>query len=187
MQITIRTGDDNLLINQTAQGCGDGGGFGIPHARITNQCHIGSQSLTMGLHKSRQMRRTALLLAFHQNRQPERQVAGNGTIGPTGLDEGHDLTFIVTSPAGGDGLSAIRQSHHARLKRRCVPLVQGINRLNIVMAVKQSFLSGLAVRVTQNNRMAFGIHHLGFEPKPRHFLFQPLGGCHTMGRIGRIC
>ena len=186
MQIPIRTGDDDLFIDQTPQRGGDRRCARIPHAGIANERHIRRKLCLMRLDKGRQIGRTALLFAFNQNRQSQRQMTRHSLIGPTGFDEGHDLPLVVTGPACGNGFAPVRQNNHARLKGRRVPLIERIDRLHIIMTIKQRFFLGLPVRMTKHDRMACGVADLGFEPQSRHFVFQP-GRCrHAMGRIDRI-
>ena len=43
MQIAIRSFDDNLFADKSAQTNADRGRFGIPHGGVANKCYIGLQ------------------------------------------------------------------------------------------------------------------------------------------------
>ena len=57
--------------------------------------------------------------------------------GAGGLDEGHQLAFVVRRAAGDDDRTVARVLGQAGMKRRCLPLIQGVRRLHIIVAVEQ--------------------------------------------------
>ena len=132
------------------------------------------------------MLRAALLLALDHGGDRQRQLAGDRLEGAAGLDEGHRLAFVVAGPARDDDLAASGQRFDARLERRRLPLVQRIDRLHVVMAVKQHARAGNAVRFADHHRMALGRAHVGVKPMPAQVGGDVLGGGPALFLVRRI-
>ncbi len=74
--------------------------------------------LAVLLEEARQRRRAALLLAFEQHRDRDRQLAGDLLPGARRLEEGHQLAFVVLGAARDDDLAVALLGGDARLERR---------------------------------------------------------------------
>jgi hypothetical protein len=76
---------------------------------------------------------------------------------PNCFEKGHELAFVVASPARHD-LFALRPRLQFRLKRRIAPEIQRVDRLDVIMAVKQNIrrLAARGLDVAHDHRTACG-------------------------------
>src|SRR5260370_19645673 len=106
--------------------------------------------------ESEQMIRPAFLLALAHERDRQRQTAGHRFEGATGLDEGHQLPFVVARAAGDDGLAARSEILDARLERRGLPQIERIDRLHVVMAIEQRSRARSVAALADHDRLTGG-------------------------------
>ena len=145
MQVAVGAGDLDVLIDQPAQRGGDRRRLGVPHGGIADQRQVELELGGIVAHELEQMLRAALLLALDHGGDIQRQLAGDRLEGAAGLDEGHGLAFVVAGPARDDDLAPAGKRLDARLERRRLPQIERIDRLHVVMAVKQHARAGGAV------------------------------------------
>ena len=190
MQVAVGGLDGDLVIHQAAQrGC-DGGRVRVPHAGVADQREVGLQLIPDRLHERHEILRADFFFAFDQDRDIDRQRSRHLLPGAAGLDEGHQLSLVVLGAARNDDLAAIGVIGDDRLERRTVPEVQRIDRLHIVMPVKQNMrpVARVAIRFRNDRGMPCRRPHLGLEAKRRDVPGKMIGGRLAVvgkGRIGR--
>ena len=126
--------------------------------------------------------------------EQDRDVNGKGALGihpgPAGLDEGHDLSFVVRSAARDDDLAMGGIVGEMRLEGRHRPSLQGVRRLHVVVAVKKHVRAGSAAICptpsANHHRLSAG----GFDPRVKTGFAQrvrtPACGLEAIVVIGRI-
>ncbi len=191
MQVAVGAGQIDLLVDEAAQRGRDHRGLGVPHAGVADQRQVELELLGVVLDETEQVLRAAFLLALDHHGDRQRQRAGDGLEGAAGLDEGHHLAFVVAGAARHDGLAAIRQRRDPRRERRRLPLVERIDRLHVVMAVKQHtwrLAVGVrrSVRLADHDRMAPGRPHAGVEADAAQVLGDELGGGLALVLVGHV-
>jgi hypothetical protein len=190
MQVAVGAGESHLLVNEPAQRCRHHGRCRIPHARIAHQRQVQLEFLRVVLDEAEQVVGAALLLALDHHGDGQRQFAGHRHEGATGLDEGHYLAFVVAGPARDDDFAAVGQRRNARCERRCVPEIERIDRLDVVVAVEQD-ARALAVpraALADDDRVTFGLTNAGLETNTGQILGHKRGGRLTflvVRRVGR--
>ncbi len=137
MQVARRAGDGDLGIGEAAQEGGDGWGVRVPLAGIADETKIGLELITVLLEKRRQARAAGFFLALEQHRDIDRQPPMHGEKGAAGLDEGHDLAFVVGGAAGDDDLVTVVILGEAGGEGRHGPRLERVRRLHVVMTVEQ--------------------------------------------------
>ena len=157
----------------------------VPHFGVADQRQIRLQRLGVGGEEGGQGDRAGLLLALEQHRHVARQAA-MGAEGAAGLEEGHQLAFVVAGAARDDPLTA-RPVGEARFERRGGPQGQRIGRLDVVMAVEQHArrVAGLRLGRADDHRPAGGVLAGGLEAEFGEFPRQPVGGARAIGKMGR--
>ena len=133
----------------------------------------------------------AFFVSLDHHRQAKRQFAVNCQPVPCGFREGHQLALVVGGSPGKDARLAGCCFAPARLKWWAVPQGEGINRLHIVMAIKQD-MGNLALRfsrghvIRNHHRLARG--GIGARGKAHAFeiIHHPVGGLSAIGVIGRV-
>ena len=186
MQVAVGAGDLDVLIDQPAQRGGHRRRLGVPHGGIADQRQVELELVGVVAHEFEQMLRAALLLALDHGGDRQRQLAGDRLEGAAGLDEGHGLAFVVAGAARDDDLAPAGQRFDARLERRGLPLVQRIDRLHVVMAVKQHARAGNAVGFADHHRMALGRAHVGGKADAAQVGGDVLGGGAALFLVGRV-
>ena len=136
MQVAVGAAQDHFFEHQAAQHGGDRRRLLVPHAGVANQHDVGFELAGVLGHEGGQRGRAGFLLAFKQNADVAGQAAGLAE-GAAGLDEGHQLAFVVGRAARHDALAGIGLDQ-PRLERRRLPEVQGVGRLHVVMAVEKN-------------------------------------------------
>src|ERR1700730_1834736 len=109
------------------------------------------------------MLRSALFFAFEHERDRQGQASGNRLPGPASLDEGHQLPFVVAGAARDDCFAARSEILDARLERRSLPQIERIDRLHIVMTIKQRARALAVTRLSDHDRMTGSRTHVHFE------------------------
>ena len=186
MQIPVGAGDLDVLIDQPAQRGGDRRRVGVPHGGIADQRQVELELGGIVAHEFEQMRRTAFLLALDHHGDRQRQLAGDRLESPAGLDEGHGLALVVAGPARDDDLAPAGERLDARLERRRLPLAQRIDRLDVIMAVKQHARAGNAVGFAHHHRMPLGRADFGGKADAAQVGGHVLGGGAALFLVGRI-
>ena len=116
MEVAVGGVDRHLLEREAAQHGGDRRRLGVPHLGVADQRQVRLQRLGVGGEEGGQGDRAGLLLALEQHGDVARQAA-MGAEGAAGLEEGHQLAFVVAGAAGDDARAA-RPVGEARLERR---------------------------------------------------------------------
>ena len=137
MQVAIGGGDDHLLADQPAEHHGDCRRIAVPHVRIANQRDIGGELPGILLEERCEVDAAAFLLALEEESETDRQPAGHRLPCSAGLDEGHQLAFVVRRPAGDYPAAAVGHGGQPRLEWRRLPEVERIDRLDIIVPVEQ--------------------------------------------------
>jgi len=161
VQIAVGAGDFDVLIDKPTQRGGNGRGLLVPHGGIAHQGQIKFELGGVVTHEFEQMLRAALLLTLDHGGNRQWQLAGNGLKRPAGLNEGHRLSFVVAGTARDDDFAPVSQRFDARFERRRVPEAEGINRLNVVMAIKKDARARNTVGFADYYRMTFSRAHIG--------------------------
>ena len=190
MQVAIRRGDGYVLINETAQRRRHRRRLLVPHRRVADQREVELELVGIVAHETIEVLRAAFLLALDHGGDRHRQRAGDVLERAARLDEGHRLTLIVAGAARDDDLAAVRQGIDARLERRRFPEVERIDRLHVIMPVKQHVwgLGRTALDLADNHRMPVGRAHLGGEtdaPQIGRDVLGRLPAVVLVGGIGR--
>ena len=176
VQIAVGACDFDVLIDQPAQRGGHRRRLGVPHGGVADQRQVELELGGVVAHEFEQVLRAALLLALDHGGDRQRQLAGDRLEGAAGLDEGHGLAFVVAGAARDDDLAAARQRLDARLERRGLPLVERIDRLDVIMAIKQHARAGNAVGFAHHHRMALGRADIGGKTDAAQVGGDVLGG-----------
>ena len=130
-----------------------------------------------------QRRRATFLLAFEQDRDIDRKIAGFLDIGAGSLHEGHQLALVVRRTARDDDLAAVFPGLDDRIEGIAVPELQRVDRLDIIMAIEQHMRSRLAgLAMANDHRVAGGVAHGGLDPDAGQLAGQPVRGF-TAGRL----
>jgi len=163
MQVPVGAGNLHVLIDQSPKRGGHGRRFLVPHGRVADERQVQLELSGIVADKAEQVFGAALLLAFDHHGDRQRHLAGDGLEGAAGLDESHCLAFVVAGSARDDDLASIRQCFDARLEWRRLPQAQGIDRLHIVVPVKEHAWACGAVRLANHHRMTGGRAHGGLK------------------------
>src|SRR6202040_577960 len=125
-------------------------------------------------------------LALKEERNLARQAAGFRE-GAAGLDKGHELPLVVADAARDNPLAG-RDLDDTRLERRALPQIEGVWRLNIVMAVKEDMrhVGTRGLGLSDNDRMAGGLAHRRLEAEALQLGGEPFGRLGAIARIGGI-
>ncbi len=191
VQIPAGPRDDHFRRRQPAQHQCDAGCILVPLRGITNEREISRHLLAVLGEEARQARRTALLLAFEQDGHGDRQLAGDLLPGPGGLEEGHELAFVVLGPPCENDLAVAALGGDARIERRRFPEIERVRRLHVVMAVEEDVRRALgdAAPVVPDDHGVTGRRpHRCLEANVLERFGAPLsGGCtrFLVGRVGR--
>ena len=180
--------DGDFLADQAAKGDGDCRRFRVPHAGVADQGALGLELLGIGFKEWLERGRAGFFLAFEQDGDAARQRPGCRLPGPAGLDESHQLALVVGGAAAGDRLAARGNFLDCRLEWRINPEIERIDRLHVVMAVKQ-IMRGIrrgAGMMGNDHGMAGGVAQAGVEAERCEFIDKPLTGAAALGRIGRV-
>src|SRR4029077_8293707 len=110
------------------------------------------------------MFRTALLLAFDHDRNVEREFSGYRLECAARLDKRHRLALIVAGAARHDDFAPLFRCN-ARFERRRLPQIEWIDRLYVIMAIKQDPRPsiGAVAAFADPHRMAGGRAQTGVE------------------------
>ncbi len=112
------------------------GVFEFEQPGVADQRHIGAQLIGVFLHERDQRGRAGFLFALKKDRQAAGQGAMHGFPCAAGLKKRHQLAFVIRRSAPADH-SPLAVVSHLRIKRVTVPQGQRIDRLHVIMAVKQ--------------------------------------------------
>ena len=106
-----------------------------------------------------------------------RARTGDALPGARGLEEGHELAFVVLRAARDDHLAVALVGGDARLERRRLPQLQRIGRLHVVVAVEQHVRRALwrALVVADHHGVPRRRHHLGIEADVLELARAPIG------------
>ena len=165
MEVAVGGLDRHFLEHEAAQHGGDRRRLRVPHLGVADERQIGLQRLGVGGEEGGQRGRAGLLLALEQDGDVAGQAA-IGAEGAAGLEEGHQLAFVVAGAAGDDALAA-RSVGEPRLERRRRPKLERVGRLDVVMAVEQHVrrVAGLGLR--RRRRPSAGRRCRGAPPRSR--------------------
>jgi hypothetical protein len=155
MQVAVRAGQPNFLIDQPAQRRGDRRRLLVPHAGVADQRQIELELVGIVADEIKQVLGAALLLALDHHGDRQRQRAGHRLVGAASFDESHSLPLIVAGAAGNNYFSAVGQRLHPRLERRMGPLVERVDRLHVVVTIEE------------DARLAIGFSVAGFPDHDR--------------------
>lgn len=140
----------------------------------------------MGIEKAGQVHATGFLFALQQDRNRNRQFAGDRLPGAAGLDKGHELAFVVGGAAASDDLRAIGHRLDRRVKGIAIPELERIDRLHIVMTVEQRRGAGHVAVMRHDHRVPRCRAHRGVEANALEVGHVPFGIGHTFGLVNRI-
>lgn len=187
MQVAVGGLHRDLLTHQPAQSDADRRRVAIPHAGIADQREIGLEFAGIGLEERLQRRRTGFLLALEQDGDAARQIAMHLFPGAASLDEGHQLALVVGRPPTDDHLVVRPDLLDSRRERIAFPQFDRVDRLNVIMAVKQHMRrTGRAVMVRNHHRVAGRVANAGVEADQLEFGHQPFRRLAAVGGIGWI-
>ena len=119
-------------------------------------------------------------------------VIGSGSLPVTALKARQASMKVMAWPLSSQAPRATMilrpsgQRLDARLERRRLPLVQRIDRLHVIMAVKQHARTGNAVRFADHHRMALGRAHVGGKADAAQVGGDVLGGGAALLLVGRV-
>jgi len=185
VQVEGRPGHLDLEISQPAQGIDNAGRVRPKDVRVRNQRHIRSQQIAMALDERVQARATDLLLALHNELEVDGRGAFRGVEGLCRLHMDEKLALVIRSAPGVDICPADR-----RLEWRREPLIHGIGRLHVIVAVDKH-RGGVGP-----SGKPFGVdhgvpprgHHLGArETRSSKAVSKPAGGSFDVGPVYRLC
>ena len=174
-------------MDKPAQAGGDDGGRLVDHAGVADQRDVRRELRAMSSEKRAKTRRAALLLAFDEHGDRNRQRAGHVDKGSAGFDKGHQLALVVRCSPGVNPFRTIgiRASH--RFEGRRLPFFEGIRRLNIVMAVKKHMRGPFAAgSMAHHHRVPRRVAQAAVEAERCQFGDQPLRRPAALRRIGRV-
>ena len=138
----------------------------------------------MGLEKRDERGRAAFFFAFKKKGDFARPCAVDCFPGAAGFDKGHQLAFVIGGSAAADDL-ALGRVFQCRVERVAVPQVERIDRLDVVVAVKQKMRRAVA-DVADNHRVAGCFVGLGGNTQCGQVVDQPVGGFLAIVGIGWI-
>jgi hypothetical protein len=147
---------------------------GRPHAGVGDDHHVAGQPFPLGIEQRLEVGAPDLLLSLHQDFHVDRHRSGPGSAeeAPDRLEVAEHLALVV---AGSPAEHAA--GPHGGLERRRVPLVERIDRLDVVMAVDQGREGAVGVEpVAVHGGLAGGGQDLDvLESGGGHPLGAPLG------------
>src|SRR5207248_9211184 len=158
----------------------------VPHAGVADQGQILAELAGMLANESEQVLRPAFLLALDHERGRQRQAAGYGFPRPAGLDDVHQLAFVVAGAARHDGFTAAPEILDARLERRGLPQIERIDRLDVVMSVEQRARTAAVAVFPDHDRMPGGRANADVEAERAEILGEMLRRLPALVPIRRI-
>jgi hypothetical protein len=170
---------------------GDGAGHvGCGHAGVADDDDVAGEPVGLLLQQGGEVRRAGLLLALDQ------QLDGDGGGVPAGCGEVRadaeqvegDVALVVDRTAGVQ-LGAVRSVDAGGLERRVLPQVEGVHRLDVVVAVDERHGSGRVARWPlgedgRRTRSRPDLH--GREARAAQRLGQPGGARRHLGGVRRV-
>src|SRR5262245_41947080 len=154
MKITISADNLDVFVNEASQRGGHGRRLLIPHGRIANKRQVHFELSRIVANKPEQILGAAFLFALYHHGDRQWQLASNDFECAAGLNERHRLAFVVACATRDYDLAPIRQRFNARLERRRLPKIQRIDRLDVVVPVKQHSRACSAVRLANHDWVA---------------------------------
>ena len=119
----------------------------------------------------RQARASRFFLAFDQNADSERKRSGLRPPGARGLDERHQLAFVVGGAPRDDDLAVLRIVGETRREGRSGPFRERLRGLHVVVTVEQYAAARLGrlwiARVPDHHWLARRGHDTCVESRPR--------------------
>ena len=183
VQVARRAAEDDLAAGDPAQPVAERRHAGRDHAGVGHRDDVALQQLAVRFEERREVRAADLLLAFEQEGQVHRQLAFFLQRLFHAEDVGQHLALVVGRAAGPDLAVA-----DLRFEGRGGPEGEGIDRLDVVVAVNQHRLAVGAVLVAcDHHRMAGGLVQARRQAHAGQLLHQPLrAGPHVAGvpRVG---
>ena len=162
-------------------------GVTSPHARVANQRQIAAQFGGIVAHEIEQVLGAAFLLALDQHGDVERNRASNRLKGAARLDKGHRLAFVVAGTTRHDDFAAAVERFDARLERRRLPQIEWIDRLHIIVSVKQNARRAtVACGLADHDRMAVGRADARLKAEAAQIGRHMLGGCTAVRCVSRV-
>src|SRR5207248_4165382 len=137
MKIDPGTGDRYFIMHETAQSRRDRRRLRIPHIRIADEGGFAGKFRRIRLEKRDEAWRTRFFFSFEEECGANRQSSARHDPGPRSFKEGHELALVVGSAAAIEPLDAVLALLANRFEWRACPFVQGIGRLDIIVAVEQ--------------------------------------------------
>ena len=183
MQIAVGGGQGDFLGNEAADHGGDGRRFRVPHVGVTDQHRVAGQFLCRCVEEGNQRARAALLFAFEQEADGNRQLAAHFRPGPAGLDEGHQRAFVVRGATRHDMGVTVRGRFQNRFERVGLPQVERIDGLYVVVAVKQHVWT-LARQMADDHRMPDRLARRRFRAEGPEIGGKPFGS--TLAVFGTV-
>gem|GEM_PF-6026521 len=132
----------HVEVDQPAQGVGDGGGVGVPHAGVADHADgvVGGSCFKfvgVGGQERGQANAAAFFFALNHDGDVTRQEGVGVAVGLERLQKHHDLALVVAGSAGVELAVADR-----RFERPGRPALQRVGGLHVVVAVEQHPASG---------------------------------------------
>ena len=188
MQIAVSGVNGHFLTHQSAQGRSNRRRFRIPHAGVANQCIFSLQLLRIGFEKRLQRRRAGFLFTLEQYGDLHRQRAYRFLVGAAGFQKCQQLPLVIRCAASGNDLTATIQLLDRWRERIIFPKLQRIDRLNIVMTVKQHMrrIGAACFMVRNHHRVAGRLPHRCRKSKISQHGNQPLRRLGAIGLVGGI-
>ena len=155
MQVMAGAFERDLDIAHAAQQPCDRGLFQAPHGRVTYNGDIRTgEFFGIGFEERDQIWATGFFFAFKQHSDFARRPAVDLVPSAEAFKPSHHLAFVVHRTPGNDALTAFGV-YQLRFKRRCVPKLQWLRRLHVIMAVIQDMGRGLRTACVRPRMM----HH----------------------------
>jgi hypothetical protein len=175
MKIAPRGAQTHVEGHQPPHAGGDRRHGGRPHAGVGDDHDVAGQALPLGVEQHLEVGAPDLLFAFDQHLD----IDGHGSRpmtaeqAPDRLEVAEHLSLVVTGPPAEHPAGP-----HGGLERRRVPLVERVDRLDVVVAVDQGGDRAVGVEpVAVHRRLPGGGQDLDvLQPGGGHPLGAPLGG-----------
>ena len=188
VQVAVGSGHFHLHVAQSSQSRRDGRHVVRDDARVAHQDHVRREALAVRFEEIFEVNRPHFFLAFDH----EFDVARNLVRGHHGFKRLHvheELALVVTRASGENRALGVqfRLFDHG-FKRGAVPQLDGIRRLNVVVAVHQHRrLGGVHQLLSVHHGVPVGRHHFHVvRPRLAQVLGHHLGALQRVARVRRV-
>ena len=141
VQVAFRSAQIDLVVDKPAESVTDGRDTASKHRRIRDDDNVGGQELLVIADELIEMKAPDFFLAFEKHFDVQRKPAGLLHVGFDGLEVHEDLPLVVGRTA-----SVKLTLSNGRLERRGLPQLDRIDRLHVVVAVKENRRSARRVQ-----------------------------------------